>query len=70
MITKQITDISDSLEKLGYEIINIKEKKEIRITITPIDSDDEKKKGKIPESFLESFGERAYPIFCVNDRIS
>jgi hypothetical protein len=54
MIAKKITDIAESLEKLGYEIINIKEKKGtpdfprspeiIKINITPIKSNTEKRK--------------------------
>jgi len=52
MITKKITDIAESLEKLGYEILKIKERKEysdfpsspeiIKIKITPIKSNTEK----------------------------
>jgi len=54
MIAKKITDIAESLEILGYEIINIKEKKGtpdfprspeiINIIITPIESNAEKHK--------------------------
>jgi len=52
MTSKQITDISESLEKLGFEIIKIKEKKKepgfprppsvIKIIITPTESNNEK----------------------------
>ncbi|GBU28255.1 hypothetical protein R84B8_01813 [Treponema sp. R8-4-B8] len=63
MTAKQMTDIAESLEKLGYEIIKIKEKKEdpdfphfpaiTQIIITPVKTNAEKHDK--PNAFLESF---------------
>jgi len=64
MTAKQMTDIAESLEKLGYEVIKIKEKKEppdfphfpaiTKIIITPIKSNSKKHKNK-KDKFLHSF---------------
>jgi len=69
MTAKKITEISESLEKLGYEIIKIKEIKadevfsaEMRIVITPIKTTAAKaKNAKMPDdnsqkkTFLQAF---------------
>ena len=68
MTAKQITDIAESLEKLGYEIIKIKEKKKtpdfpyspasMKIIITPLHSLPDKIKKEFsekPNSFLNTF---------------
>jgi len=67
MTAKQMTDIAESLEKLGYEIIKIKEKKKApdfprspaitQILITPIKSNADKPsiKNKKLKTSLQTF---------------
>jgi len=64
MTSKQMTDIAESLEKLGYEVIKIKEKKEppdfphfpaiTKIIITPVKPNADKHKYN-KDKFLQSF---------------